>query len=69
MLLKNTVIVSCSLLVATILVGCGQDRSSPHSVAEKSSSTEAPSKNQTGAEWTLVTLHIDGFKKSKSGAT
>lgn len=69
MLIKNAVVLSWSLLVTTILVGCGQDRSSPHSVAEKSSSAEAPTKNQTDAEWTLVTLHIDRFTKSKSGAT
>ena len=69
MLIKNAVILSCLLLVATFLTGCGQDRSSPQLVAEKSSSTEAPAENQTGAEWTLVTLHIDGFKKSKSGGT
>ena len=69
MLIKNAVILSCLLLVATILVGCGQDRSSPQPVAEKSSSTEAPAENQPETEWTLVTLHIDGFMKSESGAT
>ncbi len=69
MLIKNAVVLSCSLFVATLLMGCGQDRSSPQTVAEKSTSAAAPSKNQTGAEWTLVTLHIDGFKKSKSGGT
>ncbi len=69
MLLKNAVVLSFSLLVATILIGCGQDRSSPQPVAEKSSSTKAPTKNQTGADWKSVTLHIEGFKKSKSGAT
>ena len=68
MLLKNAVIFSFSLLVATILIGCVHDSSSTQPVPEKSSSTEAPAKNQTGADWTLVTLHIDGFKKSKSGA-
>ena len=69
MLLKNAIILSVSLLAATILVGCGQDRSSTQPVAETSSSTESPAKNQTGADWKSVTLHIEGFKKSNSGAT
>ena len=69
MLFKNAVILSLSLLVATALIGCGKDRSSPQPNAEQPSSTEAPTKNQTGADWKSVTLHIDGFKKSKSGGT
>ena len=69
MLLKNAVILSSSLLVASVLIGCGQDRSSPLPVAEKSSSAQPPDKNQADTEWTLVTLRIDGFKKSKSGGT
>ena len=69
MLIKNAVILSCLLLVATFLTGCGQDRSSPPPVAEKSSSAQAPDKNQADTEWTLVTLRIGGFTKSKSGAT
>lgn len=70
MLFKNALILSSSLLVATVLIGCGKDRSSTQpAAAEKSSSTEASAKNQTIADWKSVTLHFEGFTKSKSGST
>ena len=69
MFFKNSIILLFSLLLATILIGCGKDRSSPQPVAEKSRPTKIPAENQAAADWTSVTLHIDGFKKSKSGAT
>lgn len=49
------------LLVATLLIGCS------NGVAP----TVAPAETVTSAkpDWQLVTLHIDGFKKSKSGGT
>lgn len=49
---------SLSLFVVT---GCGSDEPAPNS---SSTDSAAVASNQT-----TVRLHIDGFKKSKSGAT
>ena len=53
--MRSSIISSAILLLMFFVVGC--DKST------------VPKDEPTEAEWTLVTLHIDKFKKSKSGAT
>ncbi len=52
---------TAALLVAFSLFGCNQSTAPKIEQAEKVQAKEA--------NWKLVTLHIDGFKKSKSGGT
>jgi hypothetical protein len=51
------------LFVAFTLLGCSQ--STTPQVQPTAEVETAPTK----PDWKLVTLHIDGFKKSKSGGT
>ena len=53
--MRSSILTSAGLLLMLTVVGC--------------SNSTAPKVEQTEAEWTLVTLHVDGFKKSKSGGT
>ena len=53
--MRSSILASVCLLLIFSVVGCGK--------------SAAPKDEQTEAEWTLVTLRIDNFQKSKSGAT
>lgn len=52
---------TAALLVAFSLAGCNKATDPKVEHSEKAKTPEA--------DWKLVTLHIDGFKKSKSGGT
>ncbi len=49
------------LLVALSLLGCNKSAAPTVERAKRVATTKP--------DWKLVTLHIDGFKKSKSGGT
>ena len=53
--MKSSILTTAGLLLMFFMVGCGK--------------LPAPKDEQAEAEWTLVTLHVGGFQKSKSGAT
>ena len=53
--MRSSILTTAGLLLMFFVVGC--------------STSTAPKDEPTDAEWTLVTLHIDGFTKTKSGAT
>ena len=55
------------LLAAFCIVGCNRGASPKVEQAEQVKRAEKVA--ATKPDWKLVTLHIDGFKKSKSGGT
>ena len=59
--MRSSILTAAGLLVVVSMVGCGKSTVPKVEQAAVVAATEA--------EWTLVTLHIDGFKKSKSGGT
>jgi PBP1b-binding outer membrane lipoprotein LpoB len=61
--MKSSIIATASLFLAFALVGC--DRSSAPKV-EQEPTLKA---GKTKANWKSVTLHFEGFTKSKSGST
>ena len=52
---------TAALLVAFSFVGCNESTAPKIEQAERVKASKP--------DWKLVTLHIDGFKKSKSGGT
>ncbi len=61
--MKSSIFVTTTLLLAFALVGC--NRSSTPKVEQE----QTKKANENKAEWKSVTLHFEGFTKSKSGAT
>ena len=59
--MKSSILLAAALLVAFSFVGCNQSTAPKNEQAEKVKASKP--------DWKLVTLHIDGFKKSKSGGT
>jgi hypothetical protein len=57
--MRPSILTAAVLLVA--LIGCNKPTALKVEHAEKVAVTKP--------DWKLVTLHIDGFKKSKSGGT
>ena len=53
--MRSIVLTVIGLLAVIVVVGC--------------SKSAGPKDEPAEAEWTLVTLHIEGFQKSESGAT
>jgi hypothetical protein len=58
--MRSSILTAATLLVAFSLLGCNQSAAPKVEQAEKVANKP---------DWKLVTLHIDGFKKSKSGGT
>lgn len=61
--MRSSCLTTATLFVAFALFGCNQ--STAPQVEPTANAEAAPTK----PDWKLVTLHIDGFKKSKSGGT
>ncbi len=59
--MRSSTFTTAALLVAFLLVGCNNSTTPKIEQAEKVKTIKP--------DWKLVTLHIDGFKKSKSGGT
>ncbi len=59
--MRLSILTTAALLVAFSLVGC---RRSTAPIVEQSEKVQA-----SKPDWKLVTLHIEGFKKSKSGGS
>ncbi len=59
--MRSSTFTTAALLVAFSLVGCNKTTAPKIEQAEKVKASKP--------DWKLVTLHIDGFKKSKSGGT
>ena len=59
--MRSACLTAATLFVACSLLGCSQSTA----LKVEPSASVAASK----PDWKLVTLHIDGFKKSKSGGT
>ena len=59
--MRSSILTAAVLFVALPLLGCNQPTAVTVEHAEEVAATKP--------DWKLVTLHIDGFKKSKSGGT
>lgn len=59
--MRSTFLTTATLFAAFAIVGCSQSAALRVEPAEKVTATKP--------DWKLVTLHIEGFKKSKSGGT
>ncbi len=59
--MRSRILTTAALLVAFSLVGCRRPTAPNVEQAEKVQASKP--------DWKLVTLHIEGFKKSKSGGT
>ncbi len=59
--MKSSILLTAALLAAFSFVGCNKSAAPKIGQAEKVKASKP--------DWKLVTLHIDGFKKSKSGGT
>ena len=59
--MRSSILTAAVLLAAFSLLGCNRSTGPTVGQAEKVAATKP--------DWKLVTLHIDGFKKSKSGGT
>ena len=59
--MRLRILTTAALLVAFSFVGCNKSTAPK---IEQAESVEA-----SKPDWKLVTLHIDGFRKSKSGST
>ncbi|MDA1049456.1 MAG: hypothetical protein O3C40_03115 [Planctomycetota bacterium] len=59
--MRSNFLTTATLCAAFALLGCNQSTVPRVEPVEKVSATKP--------DWKLVTLHIDGFKKSKSGGT
>ena len=59
--MQSYILKTTALLAAFNLIGCGTSTAPKARQAEQAKVSEA--------QWTSVTIHIQGFKKSKSGAT
>ncbi len=59
--MRSITFMTAALLVAFSLAGCNQSTAPKNEQAERVKASKP--------DWKLVTLHIDGFKKSKSGGT
>lgn len=58
--MKRSIFLTTTILLVTAGVGCKKSTEPTN---------EAPKVVQSDPQWTSVALHIEGFKKSKSGAT
>ncbi len=59
--MRSRILTTAALLMAFSFVGCNKSTAPKIEQAEKVQASKP--------DWKLVTLHIDGFKKSKSGGT
>ena len=59
--MRSSMLTAAAFLVALLQLGCNQSTAPTFQQAEEVATAKP--------DWKLVTLHIDGFKKSKSGGT
>ncbi len=62
--MRTSMLTTAALLAAFSVIGCNRETPPKLEQVEQAEQVTA-----TKPDWKLVTLHIDGFKKSKSGGT
>ena len=62
--MRISMLTTAAFLAAFSVIGCNRETPPKLEQVEQAAQVTA-----TKPDWKLVTLHIDGFKKSKSGGT